>query len=101
MREIYDVDNNVTVFEEIKKPIVLVIDDDEEDSEYEEESYDEMREIVQYYQKKIRQTCSRQCSCGGKTSTISYIRKAHEMSNKHQNTLEKVEYDDNDKCHIM
>lgn len=41
MREIYDVDNNVTVFEEIKKPIVLVIDDDEE-----EESYDEMREIV-------------------------------------------------------
>jgi hypothetical protein len=97
MREIYDVDNNVTVFEEIKKPIVLVIDDDEE----KEESYDEMREIVQFYQKKIRQICSRPCACGGKTSTISYIRKAHEMSNKHQNTLEKLEYDDNDKCNIM
>ena len=97
MREIYDVDNNVTVFEEITKPVVLVIDDDEE----EDESYDEMREIVQYYQQKIRQTCSRPCACGGKTSTISYIRKAHEMSNKHNNTLLPMVNDDNDRCNIM
>ena len=96
MREIYDVDNNVTVFEEITKPVVLVIDDDEED-----ESYDECVRMCKYYQQKIRQTCSRPCVCGGKTSTISYIRKAHEMSNKHNNTLLPMVNDDNDRCNIM
>ena len=96
MREIYDVDNNVTVFEEITKPVVLVIDDDEED-----ESYDECVRMCKYYQQKIRQTCSRPCACGGKTSTISYIRKAHEMSNKHNNTLLPMVNDDNDRCNIM
>ncbi len=84
-REIYDVDNDVVLLEDIKPVIIFDIQDEED----EDEDYDELRHIANHYQKLVRRRCVRTCACGGKTSTVPSVRKTHEQTNKHRELTKK------------
>ena len=83
-REIYDVDNDVILFEDIKPVIIFDVEDEEDEDDDEDYSFDELRHIANHYQKLLRRRCVKECACGGKTSTVPSVRKTHEQTNKHR-----------------